>query len=413
MDTPATILCDITPDGATAAVGAWVRGGAAIEPTSLAGITHMIEHLLLRRCGARGPRAIAELTDSLGGDVDAFTTHEGCAVTAHVAVEQLAEATDLVLDAVFRPCFEAEDVDLERRVIQAEFDLVDDSPSEVAAERALEACWGDHPLARPVLGQREIVERLRPRQLAAYHRRHFVASELVLVVVAPSDVRADLESRCAALPRGAVRPQTAVAPRWHRGVVTDIRDGLEQVYANLVLPGLPVGDAEQVTLGVLDQILGGGSSSRLFAEVRDRLALVYEIGTSIYSARTAGVLEVAFSAPLRNVEVCWDTVLAVLDKVGREGCSDREVALARQALTAGVVLGTEGSDAMMEAHAGEWIARGRRFDRTAICREIAAVTPERVRDLAQRLIRLDTLAGAVCGSEAGIRLPAGLERRTA
>ncbi|NCO69026.1 MAG: insulinase family protein, partial [Acidobacteria bacterium] len=127
MDTPATILCDITPDGATAAVGAWVRGGAAIEPAASAGITHMIEHLLLRRCGARDPRAIAELTDALGGDVDAFTTREMCAVTAHVALDQLVEATDLVLDAVFRPCFEAEDVDLERRVIQAEFDLVDDS----------------------------------------------------------------------------------------------------------------------------------------------------------------------------------------------------------------------------------------------------------------------------------------------
>lgn len=413
METPATILCDLNPGGATAAVGAWVRGGAAIEPAASAGITHMIEHLLLRRCGARDPRAIAELSDALGGDVDAFTTRETCAVTAHVAADRLADATDLVLDAVFKPCFEAEDVEIERRVIQAEFDLVDDSPSEVAAERALEACWGDHPLARPVLGQREIVERLSPRHLEEYHHSHFVASELVLVVVAPWDVRADLEARCEALPPGVARAHGVVAPPWHRGVVTEIRDGLEQVYANLVLPGLPIGDADQVTLGVLDQILGGGASSRLFAEVRDRLALVYEIGSSIYSTRQAGVLEIAFSAPLRNVDACWDAILAVLEKVGRQGCSDREVALARQALTAGVVLGTEGSDAMMEAHAGEWIARGRRFDRTAICREIAAVTPERVRDLAQRLIRLDGLAGAVCGSEAGIRLPAGLERRTA
>jgi predicted Zn-dependent peptidase len=407
-----TLLVEPLPRTETVAVGAWVRNGSAHETNEVAGITHLLEHLLLRRCGDRTPEAIAELIDSLGGAVDAFTTREACAVTAHVPAERFSAALELVLDAVFRPALRPEEIELEQRVIAAEFDLIQDSPVEAAAERALAACWGDHPLARPVLGRREVVERLEAIDLARFHRERFTADNLVLVAVGPVEEE-QIRARLTRLPGDAARPISLTAPAWHTGVLVEERDGLEQVYADLVLPALPSGDPEILTLGVLQQLLGGGAASRLFRELRDRLGLVYDVSSSAYTTAVAGVLEVTFSAPARQADACWDALLTVMEQVGAGKVSDDEVLLARGALKAGVVLGAEGTDALMEAHAGEFLARERRFDAASVRRELDEVSPERVRALATRVVRLDAIAGAVCGPPAGLRLPGALARRVA
>ncbi len=408
---PALFVQEV-PDAATAAVGAWIRSGSAHESAELAGITHLLEHLLLRRCGDRTPEAISELTDSLGGAVDAFTTREVCAVTAQVPAERYQEAIELVLDAVFRPRILPAEVELERRVVSAEFDLIQDSPAEVAAEKALAACWGDHPLARPVLGRREVVERLVADDLGRYHAERFTPADALVVAVGPV-AGAELAARLGARQAWDEPKDPFGAPRWSSGVLVEERDGLEQLYANLVLPGLRADDPEIFTLGVLHQLLGGGASSRLFRELRDRLGLVYDVGSSIYAASVAGVLEVTFSAPARQTGACWDAVFRVLDEVARGRIGDAEVELARQALASGVVLGAEGTDALMEAHAGEILAHGRPFDAARTRLRLAEVTPERVRALAARVIRLGEIGGALCGPDSALRLPAGLSVRVA
>jgi predicted Zn-dependent peptidase len=412
METGPTLLVETIPHAQTVAVGAWVRSGSAHETGEVAGITHLLEHLLLRRCGDRTPDAISELIDSLGGDIDAFTTREACAVTAHVPMERFDEALELVLDAMFRPALRVEELELERRVVSAEFDLIQDSPIEVAAEQALAACWGDHALARPVLGRREVVERLGAGDLARYHRERFTADNLLLVAVGPVD-EGRIRERLARLPGQPSRPVGLTPPTWRSGVLVAERDGLEQLYANLVLPALPSGHPEVLTLGVLHQLLGGGAASKLFRELRDRLGLVYDVGSSVYATGVTGVLEVTFSAPARQAEACWEAVLRVLEQVAAGEIADDEVILARRALAAGMVLGSEGTDALMEAHAGEFLARGRRFDAAAVRRELNLVSPEHVRALAAQVVCLDAIAGAVCGPRAGLRLPGALARRVA
>ncbi|MBZ5587071.1 MAG: insulinase family protein [Acidobacteriia bacterium] len=407
-----TVFVHEMPGAATAAVGAWIRTGSAHEESEVAGITHLLEHLLLRRCGDRTPEEIAELIDSLGGVVDAFTTREVCAVTAHVPAERFDEALDLVLDAVFRPRLLCEEVEVERKVVAAEFDLIQDSPAEMVAERALEACWGDHPLARPVLGRREVVERFKASDLERFHRIRFTPANLLLVAVGPVD-RGEITLRLGRYPSLATSAGTLTPPTWRAGVLVEERDGLEQLYANLVLPGLRADDPEIFTLGVLHQLLGGGASSRLFRELRDRLGLVYEVGSSVYATAVAGVLELTFSAPARQTEACWDAVFRVLGEVAGGRITDEEVDLARRALASGVVLGAEGSDALMEAHAGELLAHGQPFDGATTRRRLDEVTPDRVRALAARVIRLDAIAGAVCGPGAALRLPTVLSLRVA
>lgn len=407
-----TVVIDQEPGGATAALGVWLRRGSAHEPDALAGATHLIEHLELRRCGSRGPEDIAALIDALGGAVDAYTTRESCAVTAHVPTERWREALALLLDAVARPRFVAEDLETEKGVVAAEFEMVQDSPAEVAAELALEACWGKHPLARPVLGRREVVQRISAADLAAFHAASFTLDDLLVVGVGALDGE-EIRAAVGALPLAHGAAPHLPQPTWRPAFRVEEREALEQVYVNIVFPALPLGHPDAVILAALEQLLGAGAASRLFRELRDRHGLVYEVDTSTYAASVAGVLEVTFSAPVAKSGACWATVLRVLEEVGEGRIADREVALAREALSAGVVLGAEGSDALLEAHVGELLAHGRRFDATRLREEIAAVTPEAVRELARRLVRLESMAGAACGPVRGVRLPELVGRRVA
>jgi len=405
------LIVDPRP-GPTTALGLWLRAGSAHEPAGAFGITHLIEHLLLKRTHRRSPDAIAELIDSLGGAVDAYTTKESCALTAHVPAQRSDEALDLLLDAFFSPRFLPAEVETERNVVDAEFDLIQDSPGEVAAERALEACWNGHALARPVLGERDVVRRLDAPTLERFHHRTFTGDRVVAVAVGPLDEGA-VEARIGRyVSRGAPLPSLR-PPDWQPGLAVEHRDGLEQVYVNLVLPALPTGHPETLTLGVLHQLLGAGNSSRLFRELRDRRGLVYDVGTAVFTGSVAGILEVVFSAPTRNLAGCWEGVNSILEDVARGGVSDREVELATQALRSGVVLGSEGNDALLEAHASEFLTYGRRYDMERLVRELDAVTPGRVRSLARRLVRPESIGGAVCGPADEIRLPPWLPERAA
>lgn len=411
MDGGPILVTETLPQAGTAAVGAFLRSGSAHEPDHLAGITHLMEHVLLRRTSRRGTAEIAELIDSLGGGVDVYTTRETCAITAHVPAGRLPEALDLILEALFAPCFTAADVRLERGVIAAEFDMVQDSPAESAAERALLAAWDGHPLARPVLGYRAIVQRLGAEDLKLFHRQRFSTSRLLVVAAGPVQ-EAAIARRLP--PPSPTEPDGGfTVPLWHPGVLVEEREGLEQVYVNLVLPGLPAGHPDGLVLAVLHQLLGAGNASRLFRELRDRLGLVYEVATALDATSVAGVLEVVFSAPVRRANSAWAAVLKVLEEVSRGRIADREVALAKAAIASSIVLGTEGPDALMEAHAAEMLGRGRRFNAALLARELEAVTPERVRALARQLVRLEALAGAVCGPARGVVLPQGVVRRVA
>ncbi|MCS7183202.1 MAG: insulinase family protein [Thermoanaerobaculum sp.] len=391
-------------EGPTAAVGVWVRSGSAHEAVQEAGMTHLLEHLLLRRCGDRTPEAIAELVDSLGGNVNAYTTREACAVVAHVPATRRQEALDLLLDAMFFPSFNDEDVALEQRVVAAEFDLYRDSPGETAAEKALVACWGEHPLARPILGDAQVVMNLSRSALLAFHQSRFGRNRALLVAVGPWD-EGELADRLAVMPRAANGQVILPPPAWQSRLVVEERDSLEQVYVHLVFPGLAQDDPQLPVLEVLTQLLGGGPASRLFRQLRDRLGLVYEVGSGLLVTQVAGALEVSFSAPAARGRQAWEALLGVLEEVAGGRLEDREVELAKKALLASIVLGASSPDALLEAHAGEFLSRNRRFSQQELEREIGQVSAQEVRAMACKVLDPSLLAGAVCGPRGQVWVP--------
>lgn len=405
------LICQHHP-GPTAAIGVWVEAGSTHETPPWAGATHLLEHLLLRRCGQRTPAAIAELIDSLGGDVNAYTTKEACAVVAHVPASRKEEALELVLDAVFSPSFTEEDVELEKRVVAAEFDLYHDSPGETVAEKALAACWGDHPLARPILGDPQVVQGLTCQQLMDFHRTRFGRQWALVVAVGPWDEE-DLRQRLLAQPLAADGLPSFPPLRWQGKLTVEERASLEQVYVHLVFPGLAADSPQLPVLEVFNQLLGGGTASRLFRHLRDQLGLVYEVGSSLLVTKAAGLLEVGYSAPASRAPQAWEALFSVLRSLAEGDIADREVTLAKQALAASIVLSASSPDALMEAHAGEFLSRRRRFSPEEVEAEIRQVEPEQVRAMARQVLDLERLAGAVCGPCGQTSLPAWLSRRVA
>jgi len=180
---PPALLVHATPGRRTAICGVWITCGSAHEPSSLAGATHLVEHLTLRRCGGHDRRSLAELVDRLGGDVDAWTSFELMGVSVTTTVDALADGIALLVDAVLEPSFDPADVELERRVAQAELELIADDPAERVEEGILRAAWGDHPLARPVIGSAETIGGLTPDRLRSHHQSLIQPGRVLAAVV--------------------------------------------------------------------------------------------------------------------------------------------------------------------------------------------------------------------------------------
>ena len=201
------------------AAGVWITRGAAHDPDELAGATHLVEHLTLRACGAHDRRSLALMVDRLGGEVDAWTSSELMGVSINTTVDALDDALDLLVDAVLSPTFAPEDVELELRVTRAEIDLVADDPAERVEEALLKAAWGEHPLARPVVGSVETLDALTPESLERHHHELVQPGGMVAAVV--GDVARDVvAARLARLPLGIAPRVSSLPPLCWGGAIT-------------------------------------------------------------------------------------------------------------------------------------------------------------------------------------------------
>lgn len=389
------LLVHPMPGRRTAFAGLWLTRGAAHDPSDLAGATHLIEHLTLRRCGDRDRIALARLVDRLGGEVDAWTSADAMALTARTTCEALPEALDLLADALLEPTFAPADVELERRVTLAEMEMVRDDPVEQVSEAILHAAWGDHPLARPVIGSAETVAAMTPATLARHHRQ-LVAPGRVVAAVAGDVTPADLEPWVRRL--GLARPPaTPPLPplRWRDGQRTIARDGIDQVHVRLAFPAPAAGNPVEQVVVVLNRVLGVGVSSRLFQRVREEEGLAYEIWSAATLYREGGLVEVGWTCSTDAFAAAWRVVAEELDRFERT-LSEDDVAVAREGLLRGLEMDLEAPAGRAGLDVAEVLERGRRFDPAAARAELAAVSPEAVRRLAARVLDRRRAASAVC-----------------
>jgi predicted Zn-dependent peptidase len=396
------VITETMPGMRSAAFGVWVGVGSRDETPSLAGASHYLEHLLFKGTARRTGLEISAAMDAVGGELNAFTSKEHTCYYAHVLAADLPLAADLVCDVVTQATLAAEDVDSERGVILEEIAMRDDDPSDAVHDVFGEALFGDTALGRPVVGTVESIEGMRRDQIAGYYRRRYRPESMVVAAAGQLDHRTVLRlvrgafggsAGIAAAPAATPQPPRAGGrpPRRPARRVATIRRPTEQ--ANIVLGtfGLSRQDDRRYALGVLNSALGGGMSSRLFQEVRERRGLAYSVYSFTTQYAGSGAVGVSAGCHPAKVHELLAVVRDQLHEVAERGLDDAEVARGKGQVRGGLVLGLEDTGSRMSRIGKGELAYGEVLEVDEMLARVDAVTTDEVRTLAAEL-----LSGPLC-----------------
>jgi predicted Zn-dependent peptidase len=382
-----TVVTEDLPHAPSVAVGVWAQVGARDEPDTLAGASHFLEHLLFKGTADRTALEIAEAVDRVGGDMNAFTGREATAFYARVPATELAMAVDLLTDVVVDPAFHDDDVEVERDVILDELAASLDTPDDRIHVALAEAVFPGHPLGREVIGSEDTVSALSRDTIADFHHRYYRAEDLVVVVDGPVDHDDIVERVGTRFPSGRSNgllertpPSDEVVP------VTVIERPGEQTHVALGWRSLPAGHPERYALAVANQVLGGGLSSRLFQEIREKRGLCYSVWSAPSPASDAG----QFTAYAGTAPEQAATVLRLLagevDRFVRDGITQEERDIAVGYLTGSLILGLEDTGSRLGRLGGMMSALGRVVPVDEDVEALRAVTVDDVAAVVQRVL---------------------------
>ena len=334
------MVTEQVPGSRSAAVGLWVGAGSRDETALQAGAAHFLEHVLFKRTPTRSAAQIAEQVDAVGGELNAFTTKEYTCFYAHVLDQDVALAVDVVADVALRGLCRAEDIELERQVVLEEIAMRDEDPEDLLGDLLDEAMFTGHALARPVIGTPESITAMNRRRITGFHRRRYRPEKMVLAVAGNVEhdtvlgaVTEALADRPAGLDTGAGDPGAGrPRPRRRPGVIVHDHDG-EQAHLSVAVrtPGRG-GEADRWSLAVLNHVLGGGLSSRLFQRVREDRGLAYSVYSAVDTYAEAGTLSVYAGCRPGNLGEVAEQVSEVLAEIATGGITETELARARGGL---------------------------------------------------------------------------------
>ncbi len=403
LDNGVTVLIDEMQDVRSFALGFFVKAGSGDEPTRRQGLSHFLEHVLFKRTLRRSNVEIARAIDRLGGDVDAFTTKEYTGFYAHTLDTRFAEALDLLGDVVLSPAFEAPDIENERGVILEEIGEANDNPDDLAHETFVRAFWKSHPLGAPILGTGETVRAIGRDDLYRYYRARYTPGNLIVAVaghVRAADVLAALARLFHRRPGGSkpAPPETNRRPRSHQHLALKTRRGLEQVHVCLGVEGPSQASARRFAASLLDVILGGGMSSRLFQEVREKRGLVYSIGSSWSAYRLGGYETISAACAPKNLPRVLEVTLRELKKLKRGGVRPQELARAKENLEGNMILALESTVSRMSLAARQEFYFGRIVTPEEWVAKVEAVREVEVGEEAERLFDGRVLSLSVVGN---------------
>ena len=402
------VVTESMPTVRSVAVGMWVGIGSRDEAPEHMGATHFLEHLLFKGTPRRDALEISAAIEGIGGEINAFTAKEYTCYYARVLDEDLPLAIDVLADLVTSSLITPEDVESERAVILEEIAMHDDDPSDVVHEQFSAELYGDTPIGRPILGTVESINSLTRDRIAEYYRRYYRPHQTVVSVAGSVDHDRVVELVAAAYDRvGALGGDTPPAPPRLSGPGVAARSGVRVLdrpteQANLVLgtTGLARTDERRFALGVLNAALGGGMSSRLFQEIREKRGLAYSAYS--YTSQYAdtgqfGIYVGCLPSKIDEVlKICRDEVARVVD----EGITEEEIVRGKGQMRGGLVLGLEDTGSRMSRIGKSELVYESLMPVDEVLRRIDAVTPEDITAVARDVLNRP-LTLAVIGPYAG------------
>ena len=394
------VVSERVPGVRSVSLGFWIGAGSRDEPEARAGVSHFIEHLLFKGSSRYSAQEIAEIFDELGGELNAATSRETTVVYARIPDDRLERALDVMADMVFRPTFS--DVDSEREVVLEEIAMVEDTPNDLVHDIAAEAVFGAHPLGRPVIGRADVIATVSRRALSGYHRRAYQGEKIVLA--AAGNVRHDelvslLSERLEGASTGTgladrkpARPNGTPSIRFQR-------KDTEQYHVCLSAPGISRHDDRRFAASLMDAIVGGSASSRLFQEIREKRGMAYSVYS--YSAQYGDTGQIGVYVGTRedNLAECLEITVAELTDIARGNVRTDELARAKENLKGRILLSLESTSARMTRLGKSTITDTPLLTPEEIVKRLEAVTAPEIAELVEALLAPERLSVAGIGPD--------------
>jgi predicted Zn-dependent peptidase len=379
-----TVATDSMPHVETVSLGVWANVGARNETAEINGVAHLLEHMAFKGTARRSARQIAEEIEAVGGHLNAYTSREQTAFYAKVLADDTALAVDIVADILQHSVFDPEELARERAVVLQEIGQAEDTPDDIVFDHFQEAAFPNQPMGWPILGRAEIVQGLSRQEIGGYMKRHYAPERLILAAAGrvDHDRLVDLAGAFDSLPQAET---IATAPSRYVGSEHREDRDLEQVHVVLGFDGIAYGDPDYYAASVYSTLFGGGMSSRLFQEVREKRGLVYSIYSFASSYTDGGVFGIYAGTGESEVEELIPVVCDELAKVA-DTLNEGEIARARAQLKAGILMARESTGSRCEQLAQQLLIYGRPIPAAETVAKIDAVGAAGVARVARRLL---------------------------
>ncbi len=405
FDNGLTLITESMPHVRSVTIGVWLKRGSRHETPAQSGIAHFIEHMVFKGTKNRSAETIASEVDSIGGYMDAFTAKEYASFHLKVLDEHLPLAVDILGDIVRNPLFDPIEMTKEKKVIFEEINMVEDTPDDLVMELFSGAFWPDHPLGRPILGTKRSVASFRRDDLASFFAEVYHAGNILIAAAGNLEhhgaarlVRQHFE----ALAGSPERSANGRAPKPAVKVVTRAKKELEQVHLCLGAPAYPQAHAERFPAYVLNTVLGGSMSSRLFQNVREKRGLVYSISSGFTSYSDAGNLTVYAGTSLDSVAEVVRLTIEEIRRLKGDPIPETELRRAKDHLKGSLMLSLESTGSRMNHLARQEIYFGKQFGLDEVLGSIEEVQADDVQRVADHIFST-SLTASVLGNLKGYR----------
>jgi predicted Zn-dependent peptidase len=406
LDNGVRILTERMTQVRSISIGVWLTRGSRHETDEHSGIAHFVEHMLFKGTGTRSAEDIAQAIDSIGGQLDAFTAKEYASYYIKVLDEHLPLALDILSDIVLNPAFSPEDIEREKKVVVEEIKMVEDTPDDLVHEIFTQGFWENHPLGRPILGTRETVESFTGGLLRQYFANAYTPRNLIVSAV--GNLEHERVRDLVAEKFGSLTSEGEAVGEQAPTVVPKIMirsKELEQSHVCLGASSYPQNHDDRYASYVLNTLLGGSMSSRLFQNVREKRGLAYAVFSGLSAYRDAGSFTIYAGCSNEAVGEVIDLVVEELRGVKQADVADAELRRAKDHLKGSLMLSLENTASRMSHLARQEIYFDRQFGLDETLEGIERVTPADVRRVAADLFRNGSLAATVLGNVNGLQIP--------
>jgi predicted Zn-dependent peptidase len=401
LDSGERIITERVPSVRSVAIGYWIGAGSRDEKDERAGVSHFLEHLLFKGSSSYSAQDIAEIFDGLGGELNAATSREHTVLYSRVTDAHLETAVDVMTDMVFSPTFA--ELDSEREVVLEEIAMYEDTPQELVHDLFSEAVFGTHPLGRPVIGTRDVISTVSRRALASYHRAMYTGGNVVVAAAGNLE-----HNEVVQLIQRAQRGEHALRKgvRVRRPLVAPPPPGLrfqrkdtEQYHVCVGAPGIARSDRRRFAASLLDSILGGAASSRLFQEIREKRGMAYAVYSFVSQYTDTGMVGFYVGTREENLDECLNIAAHEIGDIAAGNLRPRELDRAKENLKGRIVLSMESTSTRMSRLGKSLITDTELLSLDRIIAEIDAVEATELAELASVLLAPELLSASGIGPD--------------